>query len=182
MKSFINTIWKRPAPLKHPLGCFVQVPNFSFLCLHCFNMPGPSMAYFSTQKCDVSRFFFPKVLPSPGESSEIMAGLCSLVIRVPHTVELSLWTPLLGMQQCIPVAGKASAGHPLLYSLPYPKAISLRNSFGFRQRWLEQQGFIWRESGRCLSRMPFTTTSSFESRTSLLQVHIIHKTSFTNSS
>lgn len=89
------------------------------------------MAYFSTQKCDISRFFLPKVLPSAGESSEIMAGLCSLVIRVPRTVDLSLWTPLLGMQQRIPVAGKASGGHSPLYSLPYPKG-----NFPVQQLWI----------------------------------------------
>lgn len=39
MKSFINAIWKRPAPLKHLPMCFAQIPNFSLPPLLCFHSP-----------------------------------------------------------------------------------------------------------------------------------------------
>lgn len=172
MRSLINTIWKRPAPLRHLVGCFLQVSNFSLLCLCCFNVPGPSMAYFSTSKPMLPRLVFPPrccLLQARAVSS-------GWVLRISRS-----GTMHRGAQPAN-AAPRGAAAHSgswegistalTPHGLPDPEGNHPECSgFGSRQGWLQCQGCLWRESGRCLSRVPFTTTCPSKSRTSLLQVH-----------
>lgn len=86
------------------------------------------MACFSTSKNVMfSGFFFPKVLPPAGESSEIMAGLW-------------MFTSLEGAQPA-----KATPGRQHLQDTHTPATFQTLNTslpqgiiFGARQRWLQQ--------------------------------------------
>lgn len=183
MRSLINTIWKRPAPLKHLLGCFVQVSNFSLLRLRRFNVPGPSMAYFSTSETMHPGSVFPPGCCLP-QARAVNSGW---VLRI------SRWGTTHRGARPANAAPRGAAAHSGSWEgistalsppgLPDPEGNRPAcGGFGSRQGWLQRRGRLWRESGRCLSRVPFTTTCPSESRTSLLQVHTAHKPSLANSS